>query len=328
MKIYAFEVRDDEKQDFSKMMDTFQIDLTYTSDILSLENIDLVNGYDGITILGQGQIDKDLLDGLKVLGVMYISTRTIGYDHIDVVYAKKIGIKVCNANYEPSAVADFTLMLILMTLRKYKMALWRGQVNDYSLEGLQGREIKDLTIGIMGTGRIGYTVLKYLSSFGCRLLAYDVYENDHTKEIATYVDLDTLYKECDLISLHLPYLESTRYIIDYESISKMKDGVVLINCARGELMNTEALIDNIEHRKIGALAIDCLEKEQGIYHFDRRNDILNNREMAYLRQFPNVIMTQHMAFYTDAAVSSMVKCGVEGLYQMKTTGTYIAEIHC
>lgn len=327
MRIYAFEVRDDERVDFIKLVDTFQVDISYTSEILSLENIDLVSGYDGITILGQGEIDKDILDSLKVRGIKYISTRTIGYNHIDVVYAKKIGIKVCNANYEPSAVADFTLMLILMSLRKYKMALWRGQVNDYSLEGLQGREIKDLTIGIMGTGRIGYTVLKYLSSFGCRLLAYDVYENDHTKEIATYVDLDTLYRESDLISLHMPLLESTRYIIDYESISKMKDGVVLINCARGELMNTDALIDNIENKKIGALAIDCLEKEQGIYHFDRRNDIFSNREMAYLRQFPNVIMTQHMAFYTDAAVSSMVRCGVEGLYKMFTSGTFETEIH-
>lgn len=326
MRIFAFEVRDDERLDFIKLVDKFQIDISYTSEILSMENIDLVKGYDGITILGQGNIDKDILDGLKARGVKYISTRTIGFNHIDVAYAKSIGIKVCNANYEPSAVADFTLMLILMSLRKYKMALWRGQVNDYSLEGLQGREIKDLTIGIMGTGRIGYTVLKYLSSFGCRLLAYDVYENEHTKEIATYVDLDTLYRECDLISLHMPLLESTRYIIDNESISKMKDGVVLINCARGELMNTDALIDNIENKKIGALAIDCLEKEQGIYHFDRRNDIFSNREMAYLRQFPNVILTQHMAFYTDAAVSSMVRCGVEGLYQMFTSGTYETEI--
>jgi lactate dehydrogenase-like 2-hydroxyacid dehydrogenase len=327
MRIYAFEVREDERLDFNKLVDTFHIDISYTSEILSLENIDLINGYDGITILGQGEIDKDILDGLNTRGIKYISTRTIGYNHIDVVYAKKIGIKICNANYEPSAVADFTLMLILMSLRKYKMALWRGQVNDYSLEGLQGREIKDLTIGIMGTGRIGYTLLKYLSSFGCRLLAYDVYENEQTKEIATYVDLDTLYRECDLISLHMPLLESTRYIIDYESISKMKDGVVLINCARGELMNTDALIDNIENKKIGALAIDCLEKEQGIYHFDRRNDIFSNREMAYLRQFPNVIMTQHMAFYTDAAVSSMVRCGVEGLYKMFTSGTFETEIH-
>jgi len=208
------------------------------------------------------------------------------------------------------------------------MALWRGQVNDYSLVGLQGREVKDLTIGIMGTGRIGFTVLKYLSSFGCRLLCFDVYQNEQVKEIASYVDIDTLYKECDVISLHMPLLASTKYIIDYDSIAKMKDGVVLINCARGELMNTDALIDNIENRKIGALAIDCMEKEHGIYHFDRRNDIFSNREMAYLRQFPNVIMTQHMAFYTDSAVSSMVRCGVEGLYEMFTTGSYSTEIQC
>lgn len=326
MRIYAFEVREDEINDFKNLAIKYPVTVEYTKDLLTLENVHLAKGYDGITILGQSQLNKELIDAIKNIGIEYISTRTIGYDHIDVNYAKECGIKICNANYEPTAVADFTMMLILMSLRKYKMALWRGQVNDYSLEGLQGREVKDLTIGIMGTGRIGYTVLRYLSSFGCKLLAYDVYENEKVKEIASYVDLDTLYRECDVISLHMPLLESTYYIINHDSIAKMKDGVILINCARGELMNSEALIDNIESQKIGALAMDCMEKENGIYHCDRRNDIIANREMAYLRQFPNVIMTQHMAFYTDAAVTSMVTCGIEGLYKMYTRGTYVTLI--
>lgn len=321
MKIYAYEVRGDETLDFDYLSNKYDISLTYSSEILTMDNVEQVSGYDGVTILGQTICNSVLLDALKDRGVKFLSTRTIGYDHIDVAYAKEIGIKVCNANYEPTAVADFTLMLILMSLRKYKMALWRGQVNDYSLMGLQGREIKDLTIGIMGTGRIGVTLMQYLSAFGCKILAYDVYENEKAKQLAEYVDIDTLYKECDLISLHMPYFESTKYIINEDSIAKMKDGVILINCARGELMNNNALISNIENGKIGALAMDCLENEQGIYHFDRRTDILCNREMAYLRQFPNVIMTQHMAFYTDAAVSSMVTCGIEGLYQMYKNDT-------
>ena len=134
------------------------------------------------------------------------------------------------------------------------------------------------------------------------------------------MDTDTLYRTCDVISLHMPLLESTRRIINREALAKMKDGVMLINCARGELMDFTAIIEGIESQKIGSLALDVFDKEEGIYHENRRDDILANRDMAYLRQFPNVIMTQHMAFYTDAAVRSMVNCGVDGLCDFEETG--------
>ena len=189
-----------------------------------------------------------------------------------------------------------------------------GQVNDYSLQGLEGREMKDLTIGIMGTGRIGQAVLKNLSGFGARLLAYDIHQNETAKIYATYVDLEQFYQECDIISLHMPYLKSTHHLINDQTISKMKDGIIIINCARGQLCNTESLIRGIENKKIGALGLDVVEGEEGIYHQDMRTDIIKNKNMAYLRQFPNVVMTQHLAFYTDAAVSSMVQLSLNGLW--------------
>ena len=192
--------------------------------------------------------------------------------------------------------------------------MWLGQVNDYSLQGLEGREMKDLTIGIMGTGRIGQAVLKNLSGFGARLLAYDIHQNETAKIYATYVDLEQFYQECDIISLHMPYLKSTHHLINDQTISKMKDGIIIINCARGQLCNTESLIRGIENKKIGALGLDVVESEEGIYHQDMRTDIIKNKNMAYLRQFPNVVMTQHLAFYTDAAVSSMVQLSLNGLW--------------
>lgn len=203
---------------------------------------------------------------------------------------------------------------MLLSLRHYKKALWLGQVNDYSLQGLEGREMKDLTIGIMGTGRIGQAVLKNLSGFGARLLAYDIHQNETAKIYATYVDLEQFYQECDIISLHMPYLKSTHHLINDQTISKMKDGIIIINCARGQLCNTESLIRGIENKKIGALRLDVVEGEEGIYHQDMRTDIIKNKNMAYLRQFPNVVMTQHLAFYTDAAVSSMVQLSLNGLW--------------
>ncbi|OPJ58560.1 D-isomer specific 2-hydroxyacid dehydrogenase family protein [Clostridium oryzae] len=326
MKIYAYEVREDEQEYLEKIAKKLKVEIMYTTDTLNMETIDNASAYDGITTLGQSKISDQVLDELKKRNILYCATRTIGYNHIDINHAKEIGIKVCNANYDPNGVADYTVMLILMSIRRYKQALWRGQVNDYSLIGLQGKEMRNLTIGIIGTGRIGNAVIKNLTGFGCRILAYDAFQNDKTKEYAQYVGLDILYKESDVISIHTPLLDSTYHMINTDTLGKMKDGVVLINCARGELMDNKALIYGIESKKIGALALDVVEREEGIYHHDRRVDIIKNQEMAYLRQFPNVIMTQHMAFYTDAAVKSMVECAVIGLNDLFVKGTCNTEI--
>jgi D-lactate dehydrogenase len=313
LKVIAFEVREDEKEYFARFSREYGWEVKLVADKLSPDNVEQARGYDGVTVLGWSQITAELQDRLLAMGISCCATRTVGYDHIDVKHAHEVGFKVCNANYPPTGVADYTVMLILMALRNYKQALWRGQVNDYSLKGLRGREMHDLTIGIVGTGRIGRTVIDYLAGFGCRILAYDVYQDSAVAKKAEYVDLAAIYKECDVISLHTPLMESTSYMINRDSLDCMKDGVVLINCARGELMDVEALIWGIESKKIGALALDVIEGESGIYHQDRRTDILQNKNMAYLRQFPNVVMTQHLAFYTDTAVINMVRCAFEGI---------------
>lgn len=314
MKITAFETRDDEKRAFKKLADSLNIEIVLINKPLSQHTIDLAAGSQGVTVLGHSKVDEGILSKLKELDIHYLSTRTIGYNHIDLEAAKKLNIRISNACYEPHGVADYTVMLILMSLRKYKQALFRANVNDYSLKGLQGREMRDMTVGIIGTGKIGAKVIDNLSGFGCRILAYDTYRNGNIVQKAEYVSLDELYQQSDIISLHVPLLDSTYQMISQDSIAKMKNGVILVNCARGELMNIADLIYAIEHEKIGALALDVFEKEEGIYHFDRRTDIIKNRDMAYIRQFPNVIMTQHIAFYTDRAVEEMVVCGVQSLH--------------
>jgi D-lactate dehydrogenase len=326
MKILAFEVRSDEKIYFKKYAAQYNCEITCVEDTLTYDNLSLVQGYDGISILGKSYITADLEDRLKEFGVTCCVTRTVGYNHIDVKHAHEIGLNIANSNYPPTGVAEYTVMLLLMSLRHYKQAMWRGHVNDYSLNGLQGRELHDLTVGILGTGKIGQCVIKNLSGFGCKILAYDMYENDTVKKYAEYTDLDTIISSCDVISIHTPLLESTYHFIDNEKIQRMRDGVILINCARGELMDIDALINGIESQKIGALALDVIEGEDGLYHEDKRSDIISNQKIAYLRQFPNVIMTQHMAFYTNIAVDNMVQCSVEAVHDFVKKGTCATSI--
>ena len=327
MKIKMYEVREDEKKAIERVAEELGADVSISSNILTPQEAESLRGIDGVSILGRTTVNKELLDGLKKAGVGYVSTRTVGYNHMDVAYAAEVGIRLCNANYPPYGVAEFTIMLMLLALRKYKPAMWRQGVNDYSLSGLQGREIRNMTVGVMGTGKIGRAVIKDLGGFGCRILAYDPYPAEDLKNTVEYVDGDTLLRTSDIITLHIPLMESTRHMINREAIAKLKTGVVIINASRGELTDIEALTEGIETEKIGALAMDVFEDENGIYHESRINDIIRNRKMAYIRQFPNVVLTQHMAFYTDANTDSMVECGIRGIVEMKEKGSCASELH-
>ena len=250
---------------------------------------------------------------LPIYGVKYVATRTIGYDHIDIKAAKTLGMKVANAPYGPCGVADYTVMLILMTIRKMKRIMERTNIQDYTLKGIQGRELKDLTVGVIGTGRIGTTVLNNLSGFGCRRIAYDLFENEEVKAAGIpYVTLDEMWRQADVITLHTPLTEENFHMIDEEAISKMKNGVMLINTARGGLIDSQALISGIERGKIGGAGLDVVENEFELYYYDRKSDILNNRELAVLRGFPNVTVSHHMAFYTDDCVETVVRDSLLG----------------
>ena len=313
MKFVVYEVREDEEKTLRRLEQEHGLELVLTAETLSLETAALAEGAQGVSTLGHSVISREVLEKLAEMGIYAYSARCIGVNHIDLNAARELGIKVANASYSPCGVADYTVMLMLMLLRKYKPALWRQQVNDYSLGGLMGRQLRGMTVGVIGTGRIGLTVMQDLSGFGCKLLCSDVHENPEAAKLGQYVGLDTLYRQSDIITLHTPLLDSTWHMINEWTIAKMKPDVLLINCARGELMDIAAVTRAVEDQKIGGVAMDVFENENEIYHHDRRTDILKNREMAYLRQFPNVIMTQHMAFYTAEAVDSMVKCGIESL---------------
>ena len=296
----------DEKELFLEHAKELGIDLVLCNDAPDLNNVSLCKGSRCVDVI-TSKIDAPLIKAFHEQGVEYITTRTIGYDHIDLEAAGKYGIKVGNAPYGPNGVADYTVMLILMSIRKMGAILGRTNLQDYTLQGLNGRELRDLTVGVIGTGRIGSTVIRNLSGFGCRILAYDLYEKDEVKQLAAYVPLEEIWKESDVITLHTPLTEENHHLINADTIAQMKDGVVIVNTARGALIDSDAFIDAIENGKIGAAGLDVVENEFGLYYYDHKADILKNRELAMLRSFPNVTVSHHMAFYTKNYVETVVK---------------------
>lgn len=320
MKVTVYNCRPfDEKEMFEKFGKELDIELVLCPDAPNPENAALSKGSECIDII-TSKMPADLLKIFADYGVKYVTTRTIGYDHIDVKAAGELGMTVANAPYGPHGVADYTVMLILMTIRKMKRIIERTNIQDYSLAGIQGRELKDLTVGIIGTGRIGRTVLQNLSGFGCKLIAYDLYESEEVRKMGVpYVTLDEMWQQADVISLHAPLTDDNFHMIDEKAIARMKDGVMIVNTARGGLIDSEALISGIESGKIGGAGLDVVENEFGLYYYDHKSDILSNRELAVLRGFPNVTVSHHMAFYTDECVKTVVrdsllgcKCFVEG----------------
>ncbi|BBF43352.1 D-lactate dehydrogenase [Lachnospiraceae bacterium KM106-2] len=314
MKIFVWNYRDfDEAPYFTKYAAEYGIELGISKESPTLENAELAKGYDCLSVITT-KFDASLLQKFYDLGIRMISTRTIGYDHIDLKKAKELGIMVSNAAYDPSGVADYTIMLMLMSIRKMKRIMQRAVINDFSLPGNMGGQLSKCTIGVIGTGKIGTTVIKDLSGFGCKLYAHDVWENEAVKEYAEYVDLETIYNKCDIITLHMPLNKENKHMINSESIDKMKDGVILINTARGGLINTKDLIQAIESDKIGAVGLDVIEDEYGLYYNNLKDKNIGKRELSILRDFPNVTVTPHMAFYTDQAIHDMVQHSIQSCY--------------
>lgn len=326
MKLFVYAMREfDELKYFEECREKYGITFDHTTAYPNMENIALARGSDAVSVI-TNPIGKELLGALADMGVKYLATRSIGYEHIDVEEARRLGIRVCHASYSPNSVANYTIMLMLMACRNINYILEKSRLQDYSLGGKIGKELSLCTVGVIGTGKIGETVIEHLSGFGCKMLAYDLYEKDSVKRYAEYVDLEQLYRESDIITLHIPGMEENYHMLDKKAFEKMKDGVTLVNAARGMLVDTDALIAALESGKVGFAALDTVEEENGLYYLNREGDIISNRHRAVLGAFPNVILSPHMAFYTEQAVSDMVGKTVEAMVQLSKGEETLLEV--
>ena len=312
MKLFVYSLREfDERQYFESWCPKLGVFYAATTQAPTMENVHLAAGYDAVDVITT-PVDAQMLAAWKDMGIKCITTRTVGYDHIDIQAAKALGLTVCNAPYPPNSVANYTIMLMLMCCRRVTHILKRSELQDYSLMGKMGMELSNCTVGIVGTGKIGRTVIAHLKGFGCRILAHDLYQSEELKGLAEYTDLPTIYAECDIISLHMPSTAENFHMIDEAALAKMKDGVILINTARGSLIDSQAMIAALESGKIGAAGLDVIENETSLYYYNFCGKPMDNKELALLRSFPNVIVTPHTAFYTDEAVEHMVKNSLAG----------------
>ena len=313
MRIFFYALREyDEQKYVEKFAEQYSFEYGYTSDYPSMDNVQLAKGYDAISII-TNPMYPEILKAFYAEGVRYISTRSIGYEHIDVGCAHSLGMRVAHVVYSPNSVANYAIMLILMACRNMPWIMKKADCQDYSLKGKVGRELSTSTVGVIGTGNIGKTVVKHLSGFGCRILAYSLFEDEEVKKYAEYVSLDELLRESDIITLHVPGNAENTHLIDADAFEKMKDGVIVVNTARGLIIDTRALIASLKSGKVGFAALDTFEGEAGLYYLNKETQRLDNDNMALLKSFPNVILSPHMAFYTEQAVSDMVENSIRGL---------------
>lgn len=315
MKVLFYSVQDFEKE-FIIASNNNKHQIHFTEKSLDQDTAQLALGFDTVALFTIDDASGKVLDKLHLLGVKYITLRSVGFDHVDLIKAKELKIKVANVpEYSPNAIAEHTVALILGLNRKLILADKQIHNHNFKINNLIGFDLNKKTAGIIGAGKIGEVTAKILHGFGCNILAYDLIEKEYLKKYfgVTYLSLDDLCVQSDIIILNCSLNENTRYIINKKNITLMKTGVMLINTARGAVMNTIDVIDGLKNGKIGALGIDVYEKEKGLFYKDCSNMPLMDKMLGELLEFENVIITGHQAFLTKEALEAIESTTIHNL---------------
>jgi D-specific alpha-keto acid dehydrogenase len=303
--ITVYGCEQDEAVTFHELAPRFGAVATTTNDAVSETSVISVPGNRCISVGHKSEISGRELRALKEAGVEYVCTRSIGFDHIDLDAAEELGIDVENVVYAPDGVADYTLMLMLMAIRNATEIVSSAAKYDFRLGGVRGKDLCDMTVGVVGVGRIGKAVIRRLQGFGCRVLAYN--NNRKAAAAADFVSLRELLLKSDIVTLHVPLNTDTHHFIGHKQIETMKHGAFLINTGRGALVDTSALIVALERGKLGGAALDVLEGEEGLFYFDCTERPVGNQFLVRLQKLPNAIVTPHTAYYTERALYDTVE---------------------
>ncbi len=290
------------------------LELVFHDFPLSTDTVALANGADAVCVFVNDALGQPVLEGLHAAGVRAVLLRCAGFNNVDLLAAERLGLFVANVpSYSPEAVAEFALALLQTLNRNTHRAYNRVREGNFNLDGLLGRTLHGKTVGVVGVGRIGLALARILKGFGCRLLAYDPYPSEAFAQYGDYVALDELLSRCDFVSLHCPLMDSTRHIINEESLEKMKKGAILLNTSRGGLIDTKAVIAALKSKHLGGLALDVYESEGTLFYNDHSGDIIEDDELMRLMTFPNVIVCGHQAFFTEEALTEIAECTLQNM---------------
>lgn len=311
IKTAMFDSREYDRPGFEMYGEKFGISFTFFETKLARDTVPLAKGFDAVCIFVNDTVDKDVIEKLCEYGVKAIALRCAGFNNVDLKYAKgKISVFRVPA-YSPQTVAEHTAALLLCSIRRIHKAYIRTRNFNFSVNDFTGFELKDKTVGVIGTGKIGKAFINICNGFSMKVLAYDLYPDSSIN--AEYVTLDRIFSESDIISLHCPLTKENVYMINETTIGKMKKGVIILNTSRGSLIDTEALIDGIKQKKIGAACLDVYEEESDVFFEDFSGHIVQDDTLARLISMPNVIVTSHQAFLTKEALSSIAETTCENI---------------
>lgn len=328
MKIVSYSIREDEMPALKKWEKSHpDVEVQVEPELLTPESAAKAQGADGVVVYQQKPYNRETLQALHDAGINKMSLRNVGTDNIDMEAAKELSFQITNVPvYSPNAIAEHTIWLMGRLLRREPEYTAKIAKRDLRWAPEIGREMRMQTVGVVGTGHIGRVVINILKGFGAKVICYDVYQNDQLKAEGLYVDsLEKLYQQADIITLHVPSVKENIHMINDDTIAKMKDGVIIINTARGDLIDTNALIHGLDSGKIRAAGLDVYEKEVGVFNEDWESKQFPDEQLDNLLKRKNVIITPHIAFYTETAVKNMVEishnCNVQLIKGEKADNT-------
>lgn len=306
MKILFYDTKKYDKESFDKILPEYKdMEIEYVQADINERTAKYAKGFDAICAFVSSDLSKKVIETLAECNIKLILMRCAGFNNIDLKTAQKHDITILRVpGYSPEAVAEHAMALALASNRHIHKAYIKVRENNFSLVGLTGLNFHNKTAGIIGTGKIGAAMCRICHGFGMKVVAYDIYQNPDL-DFVEYVDLDTLLKTSDLISLHCPLTDDSYHLINQETIKKMKDNVVLVNTSRGALIDTADLIQGIRDHKFHSVGLDVYEEETENVFENREDDILETSITSRLLSFPNVIVTSHQAFLTEEALEAI-----------------------
>ena len=306
-RIIFFDIKDYDREFFEKYGKNYNYEMSFFKSRLSLENVHLTKGYDVVCAFTNDDIGKETIDAMAENGVRLLAMRCAGFNNVSLKDIHNRFKVVRVPAYSPHAIAEYTVGLILAVNRKINKAYVRTREGNFSINGLMGVDLYGKTAGIIGTGKIGQILIKILKGFDMKVIAYDLFPNQKVAEELgfKYVSLDELYANSDIISLNCPLTKDTQYMINRRSMLKMKDGVILVNTGRGQLIDSADLVEALKDKKVGAVALDVYEEEEDYFFEDKSTQVIEDDILGRLLSFYNVLITSHQAYFTKEAVEAI-----------------------